>query len=56
MQACHAVRTRGSRVFSWDRGSQDGGAAGTAPFLSSRLSDAIPPSPECAWALQNDGS
>lgn len=56
MQACHAVRTRGSRAFSWDRGSQDGGAAGTAPFLSSRLSDAIPPSPECAWALQNDGS
>lgn len=57
MQACHAVRTRGSRAFAvLDRGSQDGGAAGTAPFLSSRLSDAIPPSPECAWALQNDGS
>lgn len=57
MQACHAVRTRGSRAFAvLDRGSQDGGAAGTAPFLSSRLSDAIPPSPECARALQNDGS
>lgn len=57
MQACHAVRTRGSRAFAvLDRGSQDGGAAGTAPFLSSRLSDAIPPSPECARALQNDDS